>query len=404
MPIFHFEALDLSGTAHRGQLEAATPAALIEALRARQWIVTRLQRERAARFAGWRRARASAHLSSKELGLLVETLATLLGAGLQLDRSLQIARTLAPDPHVAAHLARLAESVRAGASLRASWSQTEQPLPRYFLSLVEAGEESGQLSGSLARIAALMRYELEVRERIRAALLYPAILVAVILVTLGILLGFVLPRFEVLFAESDADLPWMTVAVIALGRWVSDYAWILLLALVAGLILLRRYLASRDGKRRRDAWLLDSKLMLGLPGAIQTAQLFHSLSILLSSGLPLSAAMRVASGTLGNECLRDAFLVAAQRVNAGSGFGESLALTKRFPAVAVQMAHVGEETGDLPALLASTSALLEREARLRIDFLLTTLVPAMTVVMGLIVAALVGSVLIGLLSLNDLAA
>lgn len=410
MRVFEFDAMDLAGRTHTGRLEVDTRAAALAALHDRALVPVdlRVLRNAPARGSTRRRlefrwTRAATLLSVRELGLVAESLGALLQAGLNVDRALGIARSLAEAEPGRALLTRVAEAVRAGQSLTSAWAASGQPLPRYFLSMVEAGESSGRLPQALSRLAELIRYQLEIRERVRSALTYPAILCAVVLLTLGLLLGFVLPRFEALFEESEAAIPWVTQVVMGAGRFVADYG--LVLALVAAVAVGAgvRSLRSASGRRRVDGWLLRSRLTLGLVGALNTARVFQALATLLASGMTLSSAMRVAKGTLDNTVLREAFQAATTRVNAGEAFGEALADTRVFPGVAVQLARVGEETGQLPDMLSSASTLLERDARARLERLLTALVPAVTIAMGLIVAALVGSVLIGLLSLNDLA-
>jgi general secretion pathway protein F len=347
--------------------------------------------------------RAHTKASSRELLALTQSIASLLSAGLTIDRALQISATLAPRSVGRLLAEQLLEGVRAGKTLNAAFAASGQKLPPYYVSMVDAGESGGSLPQTMTRLAELMRRQLEVRERVRSALVYPSLLAGVVLFTLVMLLAFVLPRFESLFAESEAPLPLSTRAVLAVGRFVADYWWMLLALAVAGTAGALAWLRSPTGRYRFHRWLLRTRLTLGLPAAMDTARLLRTVSTLCRNGMPLPSALRVARGTLTNLCLLDALGQVLRDVQAGEAVSLSLARASVFPPVAVQLARVGEETGRLDEMLLSAAAVLEEESQVRLERLLTLIVPALTIAMGLLVAGLIGSVLIGLLSINDLA-
>jgi general secretion pathway protein F len=218
-----------------------------------------------------------------------------------------------------------------------------------------------------------------------------------------LLLTFVLPRFEALFAESEAPLPWATRAVLAAGGFISNYWWalgLLCLLAVASAVALAR---TPRGRARLDSWLLKSRLTFGLPAAIDTARLLRTLSTLLANGVHIGSAMHIARATLSNTRLRLGLDEAARRIKAGESTSAALYATGVFPAQAVHLARVGEETGRLDHLLVEAAAILENESETSLERLLALLVPALTIGMGLLITGLIGSVLIGLLSVNDLA-
>jgi general secretion pathway protein F len=184
---------------------------------------------------------------------------------------------------------------------------------------------------------------------------------------------------------------------------MSDYWWALAGIAIGSTMAMITWLRSSAGHLRFDAWLLTSRATLGLPAAIATARLFRTLSTLSANGLPLPSALRVARGTAGNRRLLEALAVVGREVQSGEAFSTALFRANVFPMVAVQLTRVGEEIGKLDTMLLSAANVLDEEAQLRLERLLTLFVPLLTVFMGLVVAALIGSVLIGLLSINDLA-
>ena len=406
-----YRAVDRLGASHTGELLSASRVAALETL-GRQGLIPLELRESASNegpgpvrslgSARWRWVSRGA-LKPREVLALTQSLAALLTAGLTIDRALQISSSLAGSPNARRLTEKLLERVRAGGALSEAMEASGQPLPPYYVSMVNAGEAGGMLPATLARLAELMRRQVEVRERIRSALVYPALLAGVVLATLVILLTFVLPRFETLFADSEVALPLSTRAVLATGRFMSDYWWALAAAAVAGTVSWMSWLRSSAGRARFDAWLLTSRVTLGLPAAVATARLFRTLSTLSANGLPLPSALRLARGTAGNRRLLEALAGVAREVQSGESFSAALSRARVFPAIAVQLARVGEETGKLDSMLLSAANVLDEEAQLRLERLLSLFVPLLTVFMGLVVAALIGSVLIGLLSINDLA-
>ena len=415
---FEYRAVDGQGTAYRGELTCASRVAALEAL-TRQGLtpVELLEQGNAAGARGESsypgrktiasavlgRLHVGARLSRRQLLSLTQSLASLLHAGLTIDRALQISIALMPPTPARAMTQSLLESVRAGHTLSASFAASGQRLPSYYLGMIEAGEVGGSLPGTLGRLGELIRKQIEVRERIHSALVYPMMLALVILATLVILLSFVLPRFESLFAETDAPLPFSTRAVLAGGRLLAD-DWPFLLAAAVGLVGASiAWLRSEYGRERFDRWLLTSRWVLGLPAATNTARLLRTVSTLCENGSTLPVALRIARGTVENRWLLNALTEVGRGVQAGEAFSLCMARSAVFPHVVVQLARVGEETGRFHEMLLSAAVVLEEDTQRRLERLLTLVVPLITIAMGMLVAGLIGSVLIGLLSINDLA-
>jgi general secretion pathway protein F len=332
-----------------------------------------------------------------------QSLAALLAAGLTVDRALATVANVGQASAVRPLAKNLEKSVQAGKSLADAFAKSGQKLPSYYLSMVQAGEVSGTLPATLQRLADLQHRQVEIAERIRSALIYPLILAGVVLVTLIVLLAFVLPRFELMFAETDAAIPLSTRAVLAIGRFVADYWWAMVALAALFAAACAYWLRSPTGRAQFDRWLVSTPLMLEIPIALATARLMRTLATLLASGAPLPEAIRIASTTVENRAVAAALADVLGAVKAGRRFSASLAAAKLFPALAVQLAQVGEETGRLDGLVGSAAEFLEQEAHHRIERLLNLIVPGAVILMGGFVAALIGSVLLGLLSINDLA-
>lgn len=411
MTLFSYQAVDVRGVSQEGQLESNSRSSALDALHRRGLVPVTINENSAKPISRSLRDRFNALLvagshgkfAAKELVSLTQSLAALLKAGLTIDRALAITANLSRTPRARVLLSDLGRAVRSGRSFADALTESGVALPGYYIGMVQAGEVGGNLPATLSQLGELLRKQHEVRERIRSALIYPAILGCVVLITVILLLGFVLPRFQDLFAESEAQLPWSTRAVLAAGSLVSAYWWLLALVgvgLVAAVIM---FIRSPRGRAEVDAWLLRSRWTLGLPAAIDTARLLRTLSTLLANGVPLVTALRVGRATLTNVHMRAALDQAAKRIKAGESTSTALAAGGVFPAHAIQLARVGEETGRMEELLLEAAGILEHESQTSLERLLALFVPVLTILMGLMIAALIGSVLVGLLSINDLA-
>ena len=410
MPLFRFEAVDARGVSQAGEFDCGTRSAALDLLQRRGLTPLSLDERGAAATSAllqrWRVLqirRPASSVATKELVASTESLAALMRAGLTIDRALAITANLSSNANIRRFLSDLGKAVRSGRSFAEALTESGQTLPAYYIGMVGAGEAGGSLAQTLSRLAELLRRQHDIRERIRSALIYPALLGGVVLVTVLLLLTFVLPRFEALFAESEAPLPWATRVVLSVGGFVNDYWWLLALLGTALAIGITAMIRSPRGRERIDEWLLRSRLTLGLPAAIDTARLLRTLSTLLANGVPIGSALRIARATLSNTRLRKGLDEAGRRIKAGESTSAALDAAEVFPAHAVQLARVGEETGRLEELLMEAATILEAESSIRLERMLTLLVPALTIGMGGIIAGLIGSVLIGLLSVNDLA-
>lgn len=410
MPLYKFNAVDAQGSAHAGEISSDTRAAALDSLQRRGLTPVTLAEQGAEHSAGlldvirahWR-SRGKKSISPKDLATVTESIAALLRAGLTVDRAVGITAKLTANGDVRSFLSGLGKAVRTGRSLADALGKSNQTLPGYYIGMVEAGEAGGSLALTLSRLAELLSKQQQVRERIRSALIYPALLAAIVALTIVLLLTFVLPRFGALFAESETPLPWATKAVLAIGSFVTAYWWLLAVVAFASSVAVLSWIRSPRGRRRIDEFLLRSPLTFGLPAAIDTARMLRTLGTLLANGVQIGGALRIAGTTLTNTRLRQGLDEAARAIKAGQSTSDALAEAQVFPAHAVQLARVGEETGRLEHLLLEAAAILETESNLRLERLLALLVPLLTIGMGGLIATLIGAVLIGLLSVNELA-
>ena len=378
MPLYRYKALDARGQLLDGQMEAASDAEVAARLQEQGHlpVEARLASEAGGESA-WR-----ALFKPKPF------------AGQPLDRALTILLELPEDDVARRTLTDIRDAVRGGASLSAALDRQHGAFSRLYVNMVRAGEAGGSLHETLQRLADYLERSRALRARVLNALVYPAILLAMVGLSLLFLLGYVVPQFSAMYDSLDADLPWFSQLVLGLGNFVRDW-WIVLLAIpLLALLWLDRKRRDPAFMLAFDGWLLRNALAGPLLAKLEAARLARTLGTLLRNGVPLLSALGIARNVLDNRVLANDVDAATDEVKNGIGLSAALARGKRFPRLALQMIQVGEESGALDAMLLKTADTFEQETAIALDRMLAALVPAVT----LVLATVVGIVILAVLS------
>jgi general secretion pathway protein F len=402
MPSFRYRALG-GGEVVSGVIEGASEAEIVAGLQKRGMLVLGIGP--AARGLGFLGAElgGGGALRRGELTEVTRELAVMLGAGQDLDRALRFIVEGAGSRRIAAVLGRVRDAVRDGASLASSLTREPGSFPRLYVGLIRAGEAGGDLAATLERVAGLLERQRSLTATIQSAMIYPAILVVAAVGSIVLLLTKVLPEFVPLFAENDVALPASTAFLLAVGNAVS--AWgpaALAVAVAAGF-------AARSALRRPAPRLLAERALLRLPVAggllreVLAARFSRTLGMLLINGVPLLAALGIAADVLSNFLARNAVLQAAESAKGGQGLARALERSDIFPARLVQLLRLGEDTAQLGPMALRAADIHEEQVRLGVQRVVALLVPAITICMGAAVAGIVSSLLLAMLSLNDIA-
>ncbi|MES2859304.1 MAG: type II secretion system F family protein [Pseudomonadota bacterium] len=394
MALYRYKALNARGELLDGQMEAASDADV--ALRLQEQghlpVEARLASEGGGESA-WRALFTPKPFAGQRLVQFTQQLATLLGAGQPLDRALTILLELPEDEAARRTISDIRDAVRGGASLSAALERQHGVFGRLFVNMVRAGEAGGSLHETLQRLADYLERSRALRARVINALVYPAILLAMVGLSLLFLLGYVVPQFSAMYDSLDAELPWFSQLVLGLGEFVRGW-WIVLLAIpVLALLWLDRKRRDPAFMLKFDDWLLRRKLAGTLVAKLDTARLARTLGTLLRNGVPLLSALGIARNVLDNRVLAADVDAASDEVKNGVGLSAALAKGKRFPRLALQMIQVGEESGALDVMLLKTADTFEQETAIAMDRLLAALVPAVTLVLALVVGIVILAVL-----------
>ena len=405
MPEFRYVAIDPAGQLARGSIEAASEAEVV-ALLQRQGSIP-MRAEPATRLSGLSgllgREIGGGAMRAQDVADFTRELSIMLGAGQDLDRALRFMVETAPSPRVRRMIDRLRDTVRDGGALATALGQHPRSFSKLYVGLVRAGEAGGNLAATLERLALLLERQRTLAATVKSAMIYPALLMAAAIGSVTLLLTTVLPQFVPLFEQNGAQLPASTQALVSLGAFVSGYG---LYALAALALLI---LAARQALRRPALRLAKDRLVLRLPviGGLAretlAARFTRTLGTLMVNGVPLIAALGIVRDAVANQAGVVAIDRATASARGGAGLSRPLDEARVFPARTIHLLRLGEETAQLGPMALRAAEIHEERARIGVQRLVSLLVPAITIVMGAMIAGIVSSLLLAMLSLNDLA-
>ncbi len=411
MPLFSYRAVSASGSVSSGELEAANESEIVDRLRDQGLMPMQIAQALGAAQAPGVRGKAVAgarwfqprRVTRDHVLSITRELATLLRAGLPLDRALELLISLAPTLPVAVMLQGIRDEVRGGKALSQALDARRDIFSRFYVNIVRAGEAGGALGTVLQRLAETMDRNKELRESVRSALIYPTILVGVAVMSVMILLVFVVPQFQSTFAQAGKALPIPTQIVIVAGTFLQKWWWAMIPAIALFVLWFRRRGRNPAVRRVRDSRLLRMPLLGDLIGKIEVARFARTLSTLIGNGVTLLAGLAIVKDTMGNVVLSGALEGVIAKLREGKGFGRPLAETGLYPRLATQMILVGEESGRLEEMLSRVADVYDREVAVGIKRFLAVLEPVLILGLAVLVGGIVFSVLLGVMGMSELA-
>lgn len=405
MPEFLWRAAHADGQAAEGRTEAAAEADVLRQLRERGLTPIRVQpagQAEGAALAGPRPRAARGPVKPADVLSLTSELAIMLRAGLALDAALRVLIDMSHKPSVRAMLEKVLEDVKGGAPFSRALAAHQAHFGDFYINMIRSGEISGQMPQVLDRLAGHMQRLRALRESVVSATLYPAILLGVAVLSLVGMLGFVVPQFEKLFKDMGDALPMPTRVVMLLGQGFRHYGLALGLGAAALGWLAWRWLRTPAGRQWWQARLIALPVLGPIVRKYQLTLFARSLGTLLDNGVPLLAALHISVETVTHQALRQALAKMAPLVKEGSRIVPAMRATGVFEPLAINLVRVGEETGRVGAMMNELAGMLDRDVETGIKRGLTLLEPALILVLGLLIAAIIVSILLGIISVNDL--
>jgi general secretion pathway protein F len=403
---FRYQAVDPSGRVRSGVMETDSPRQVRVLLREQGLTALEVegltqQAETPAQVAaGGRPSRR--RMSTAQLALLTRQFATLLGAGLTIEQTMNALIEQAEQQFVGQVLAGVRGEVLAGQTLARAMAQFPRVFPELFRTLVEAGEKSGQLSQVMFRLADYAEERQALKQKTSLAFIYPAVVSFVAISVVTGLLVYVVPKVVQVYENSKQTLPFLTRALIALSEFLRATGVYWVIGIVGGIWLFLRALRNESVRLRFDRFLLRLPLVGRLVRGINTARLGATLAILVGSRVPLLTALQAGVGVVNNLPMKNALIETERMVREGGSLSRSLKATKMFPPVMVHLIASGEASGKLDQMLERVATSQAQEIEMRVTTLTTLLEPLLILFMGLVVLLIVVAILLPIFELNTL--
>lgn len=399
MPEFAYAARGRDGKVMKGSMSANSRSALIQALREKGLTPdqTSIREKRVGKRLTLRKVKMN------EVLIFTRQLSTMVNAGLPLLQSLDILSEQAEDPTFASIIKEIASSVEGGETFSDAIRPYTRIFPELYVSMIRAGEVSGDLDGVLAKLADYMEATAELKRRIRGAMVYPVVSLTIILLIASGLLLFVVPQFERIFTEMGAVLPKPTRILIAVSNTIRSWkALIGVGAVVAMVIGLRVYNATPQGRYQLDGLKLRLPIFGMLLRKVAVSRFTRTLATLTRSGVAILQALEIAERTSGNEVFAKVIRDAADSVRNGETLADPLSRNGQFPPMVTRMIGVGEKTGALEVMLEKIADFYDSEVKALVDSMTSMIEPILLVVMGIVVGGIIIALFMPILNLSQL--
>ncbi len=403
MPVYEYKGVTSSGRNVSGVQDGEGLKAVKSKLKKEGIIVLEIREGSSTRAA--RRETLSFKFGSRvrlgDVANATRQLATLLSSGLPLMDALSILVEQEENDSLRGALSSVRDTVREGATLADALKENPKVFSQLYINMVSAGEASGTLEITLDRLADFLDEQVRFRGRISAALAYPAFMTIIGFGMLLFIFTFVMPRIIGMFQDMKQQLPFITLMLLVVVRFLSSFWWALLLALAGGLYYFRRYAKTQAGKENIDARLLRLPVFGPLVRMIAVSRFTRTLGTLLQSGVPTLAALDIVRNVIGNSVLANAVQKARENVREGESIADPLRRSGLFPPVVVQMVAVGEKSGELEKMLLKISDSFDRTVETRLTGLMALMEPVIILVMGLIIGFVVIAIMLPMLEMSS---
>jgi general secretion pathway protein F len=341
-------------------------------------------------------------VSRRDVLFFTEELATLVRAGLPLDRSLTITAELAEKAALRLVILDLLKQIKGGKSLAEALAQHPKVFSKLYVNMIRAGEAGGVLEVILDRLVEFERSADELRSYLVSSMIYPCLLLFVGVSSIGLLMYFVIPKFASIFTDMGAAVPPLTLALLELSNVTRNYWWAFLLAIGGSIFGVRAWLRTPKGSRTWDIMKLKIPLLGPTLLKIEVGRFARTLGTLLASSVPLIGAVRIVQDIVKNQIISEGVARIASGAKRGEGVSKPMRDAEVFPGLAIHLVEVGEETGHLDKMLLQVADVYDKDVRASVKALTSVFEPAMILIMGVLIGAVVLSMLMAIFSINEI--
>jgi type IV pilus assembly protein PilC len=391
MPVFAYVAKDKAGKIHRGRAEADNEKLLTKRLEESGYWVTQVTREGEKEKKKRNLMMMFSKVKLNHLSIFCRQFATMINAGVGLVRGLTVLETQTTSPRLKEIIRDVQNRVAAGETLSRAMAHHNNVFSNLFIGLVRAGEVGGVLDETLDRLSQFLESDLKLRQKIKAAMTYPVLVLIVAFIIVTGLVVFIVPKFIDIFKDFDVDMPLITQILINVSKFTTSKsgAMILIGGSVGFVVGFKKFKSTKWGKRIYDKYKMKVPIFGKLSHNIAVARFTRTLSTLLTSGVPILQALETVAAAIDNETFTDVIMHARNRIREGDPIGDPLEKSGLFPPMVVQMISIGEETGALDQMLGKVADFYEDEIEMQLASLAAALEPLMIVGLGAVVGFIV---------------
>jgi len=380
MPVFKYSGKSRGGGDLKGEIEAPDLGAAAAILR-RQGVVGASVKKKAKEIQ-LRIPGLEPGIKEKDLVTFTRQFATMIDAGLPLVQCLEILGSQTDNKTFASIIGKVRSDVEQGSTFADALKKHPKAFPDLYVNMVAAGEAGGILDTILNRLAAYIEKTMALKKKVKGAMVYPSVVITVALLVVALMLIFVIPTFEKMFADFGGTLPGATQMIINLSHFLISWWWVILGTIIALIVGLKRYRASARGQRQTDAMALKLPVIGPLVRKVAVAKFTRTLGTLISSGVPILDGLDIVARTSGNKVIEEGILKTRQAISEGKTIAEPLQATKVFPPMVVQMIGVGESAGALDTMLGKIADFYDEEVDSAVAALSSMLEPFIMVFLG----------------------
>jgi len=385
MPLYEYTAKNSSGQIMKGQLDAPSKDDVVNHIRKNRMILVSVREAPKSinlSFGGKR-------ITTRDTVIFTRQFATMINAGLPLVQSLNILAQQTENKALKDVTRTVVYDVEAGNTLADALGKHPKAFSDLYVNMVAAGEAGGILDTILLRLATFLEKNDALIRKVKGALVYPGVILTVAAAAIAILLIFVIPTFQSMFASVGMELPLPTRIVIGASDVLLSYWWAMIGVMIALAFAFRAYYRTDGGRRRIDQALLSSPVIGDMLRKSAVSRFTRTLGTLISSGVSILDGLEITAKTAGNRVIHDAVMESRQSIAGGETIAAPLEKSKVFPPMVISMIAVGEQTGGLDEMLAKIADFYDEEVDVAVSALLSLMEPVMIVVLGVIVGGMV---------------
>jgi type IV pilus assembly protein PilC len=401
--LFEYRARDKSGRVHAGEIEGSSGASVARALREKGYVPLKIEEQqvsaldREISIPGF-----SKRVKLKEVAVFSRQLATMVNSGLTLVRALTVLEAQTESAALGEIVGQVRREVEQGTTLSEAMSRHPKAFNRLYVAMVRAGEAGGALDETLIRLAETLESAVRLRSKVRSAMAYPVVVLALVILIVAAMLLFIVPIFQRLYEDLGGSLPLPTQLLINISSVLTSLWWLILLAVVGGVIGFRRWIATDAGRHSWDAFKLRVPIMGGLVRKVAISRFSRTFSVLSRTGVPVLQALDIVATTTGNSLVADAITDAQRSVKRGESLSTPLAKHEVFPPMVTHMMSVGEETGAMDAMLEKVADFYDSEVDATVNALASLIEPILIIVMGVAVGGILISLYLPMFNIANL--